>query len=169
MDDDNLSYTSKSALVAHYRDCGAILTTDAGDPRWDGLCKRLLLDCARQYSRWADEIEQSSEYDLTAEMIRDQRLTKLLAIVKQLSEIRTKWHDQMLLSEKKLAAVRAATKIANDAGLTRMTLTTVFNEQQTPQTWTISYFAQSRYRGGIFEITVDHETATILNAAIEYS
>jgi hypothetical protein len=49
-----------------------------------------------------------------------------------------------------------------------MTLTTVFNEYTTAKTWTISYFAQSRYRGGMSRATVEHETARLIEAEIEF-
>ena len=43
-----------------------------------------------------------------------------------------------------------------------------FAGAETPPCWRISYFAQSRYRGGTIRVTVDHETAKVLETEIEF-
>jgi hypothetical protein len=167
MDRTESPYSSKETLVAYHRRYSARLTKMADEPKWDEEAKREWLRLAERHSRRAERVEESTEYDSAAEKARDQEQDGAFrSIIKQFCD--RKQRERRAFDRKSFAAVRSAREIACHAGLTPMTLTTVFNEYATPQTWTISYFAQSRYRGGMIRATVEHETARLIEAEIQF-
>jgi hypothetical protein len=161
----------KQSAISWYRDLAEIYFENAEQHCWDDHAKRGWRRLADWQTREASRLEQAREHDVESERRRFEDRRRRLADIgyrifdRYLHRLSSRWVPS---EAQEKAAISMATDIADWSGMTVIgPLTVVFEKETWPRRWTISYFAQSRYRGGMIRTTVGYKMGRLLGADVE--